>query len=94
MAYVDGTHSFTIRAHRAISPGPARQCKHFDAAGAQCYSVRGRARLQMASTAEGNWHTVRGRMNRWSKNGVLDRVSEYLQREQIVRVKIEAVWIG
>jgi hypothetical protein len=29
-------------------------------------------------------------MNRWSKNGVLDRVFEKLQMEQIVRIKIEA----
>ena len=34
----------------------------------------------------GNWHTVYTRMNRWSKNGVLDRVFEHLQREQIVRI--------
>jgi transposase len=39
----------------------------------------------------GNWHTVYTRMNRWSKNGVLDRVFAQLQREQIVRIKIEAV---
>ena len=39
----------------------------------------------------GNWHTVYTRMNRWSKKGVLDRVFEYLQREQIVRIKVEAV---
>ena len=39
----------------------------------------------------GNWHTVYTRMNRWSKNGVLDRVFEHLQREQIVCIKIEAV---
>jgi len=38
----------------------------------------------------GNWHTVYTRMNRWSKSGVLDRVFEQLQREQIVRIKIEA----
>ena len=30
-------------------------------------------------------------MNRWSKNGVLDAVFEKLQREQLVRIKIEAV---
>jgi hypothetical protein len=30
-------------------------------------------------------------MNRGSKNGVLDRVFEQLQREQIVRIRIEAV---
>jgi hypothetical protein len=29
-------------------------------------------------------------MNRWAKNGVLDRVFEKLQLEQIVRIKIEA----
>jgi hypothetical protein len=29
-------------------------------------------------------------MNRWAKNGVLDRVFERLQTEQIVRIKIEA----
>jgi transposase len=38
----------------------------------------------------GNWHTIYTRMNRWSKNGVLDRVFEKLQQEQIVRIKIEA----
>ena len=39
----------------------------------------------------GNWHTIYTRMNRWSKKGVLDRVFEYLQREQIVRIKLEVV---
>ena len=39
----------------------------------------------------GNWRTVYTRMNRWSKSGVLDRVFEHLQREQILRIKIEAV---
>ena len=39
----------------------------------------------------GPWHTIYTRMNRWSKNGVLDQVFERLQREQIVRIRIEAV---
>ena len=39
----------------------------------------------------GPWHTIYTRMNRWSKSGVLDQVFEKLQREQIVRIKIEAV---
>src|ERR1700687_2822685 len=37
----------------------------------------------------GRWHTIYTRMNRWSKNGVLDQVFEKLQSEQIVRIKIE-----
>ena len=39
----------------------------------------------------GKWHTVYTRMNRWAKSGVLDRVFEHLQREQIMRIKLEAV---
>src|ERR1700684_1495377 len=38
----------------------------------------------------GRWHTIYMRMNRWAKNGVLDRVLEQLQLEQIVRINIEA----
>jgi transposase len=43
----------------------------------------------------GNWHSIHVRMNRWAKNGVLDRVFEKLQLEQIVSIKIEAFsrWI-
>src|SRR5260221_14773278 len=38
----------------------------------------------------GRWHTIYTRMNRRSKNGVLDRVFTELQREQSVRIKLEA----
>jgi len=39
----------------------------------------------------GPWHTIYTRMNRWSKNGVLDQVFEQLQRKQIVHIRIESV---
>jgi transposase len=39
----------------------------------------------------GNWHSIYTRMNRWSKNGTLNRIFERLQREQLVTIKIEAV---
>jgi transposase len=38
-----------------------------------------------------NWHTIYTRMNRWAKAGVLDRLFAELQREQLIRIKIEAV---
>jgi transposase len=41
----------------------------------------------------GNWHTIYTRMNRWSKNGVLDRIFEHLQREQILRIRLEVISI-
>ena len=39
----------------------------------------------------GNWHSIYTRMNRWAKNGVLDAVFEKLQREQLIRIRVEAV---
>jgi transposase len=38
----------------------------------------------------GRWHRIYMRMNRWAKKGVLDRVFEQLQVEQIVCIRIEA----
>lgn len=39
----------------------------------------------------GNWHSIYTRLNRWSKSGVLQRVFEVLQTQQIIQIKIEAV---
>jgi len=43
------------------------------------------------AAALGNWHTIYTRMNRWAKSGVLDQVFEALQKQGIIRVKVEAV---
>jgi len=37
-----------------------------------------------------HWHTVYTRMRDWAKKGVLARVFEALQQEQIIVIKIEA----
>jgi len=42
----------------------------------------------------GRWHTVYTRMNRWAKNGVLQRVFEELQRQQIIRITVDAVCLA
>ena len=39
----------------------------------------------------GNWHTIYTRVNRWAKNGLLDRVFTELQRADIINIKVEAV---
>jgi len=39
----------------------------------------------------GPWHTVYTRMNRWARNGVLNRIFEALQREDLIQVRVEAV---
>ena len=39
----------------------------------------------------GNWHTVYVRLNRWSKNGVLERVLAGLQTEGIIEVRVKFI---
>ena len=39
----------------------------------------------------GNWHTIYTRMNRWAKNGVLDRLFTKLQELRMVQIKLEVV---
>lgn len=39
----------------------------------------------------GNWHTIYMRMNRWAKKGIMDQVFAELQRQDIIRIKVEAV---
>ena len=79
----NGTYRRAVRVGGALSAGAARQRQHVEPAGAERDSSRGRARLQWRGLPArfGNWHTIYTRMNRWSKNGVLDRVFEQLQRQ-------------
>lgn len=39
----------------------------------------------------GKWHTVYTSLNRWSKNGVLQRVFEGVQQEEIIQIRVESV---
>ena len=36
----------------------------------------------------GKWHTIYMRMNRWSKNGVLDRILAALQKDGIININV------
>jgi transposase len=38
----------------------------------------------------GHWHTIYTRMRAWAQSGVLARVFEALQQEQIIRIKVES----
>ena len=37
----------------------------------------------------GNWNSIYKKANRWSKQGVLERVFIALQKEQVIKIKIE-----
>jgi transposase len=64
---------------------------HLEVLNALLYVAEHGCKWRGLPTPFGNWHTIYTRMNRWSKSGVLDRVFEKLQREQIVRIRIEAL---
>ena len=39
----------------------------------------------------GNWHTIYTRVNRWAKNGVLDKVFAAMQELEMIRVNVEVI---
>lgn len=39
----------------------------------------------------GNWHTIYTRANRWAKAGVLDRIFQALQENDVIRLQIDHV---
>lgn len=54
------------------------------------YIAENGAKWRRLPESFGNWHTIYTRMRGWAKAGVLARVFEALQQEQIIRFKIEA----
>ena len=39
----------------------------------------------------GKWHTIYMRLNRWSKNGVLNRIFAVLQAEGIININVDVI---
>ena len=88
----DGTHASSIRTDRDLPVQRGNvSLSNQQVLNAILYVAEHGCKWRGLPARFGNWHTLYTRMNRWSKNGVLDRVFEHLQREQIVRVKLEAV---
>ena len=93
LCLADGTHGSTIRPLCAALSGATRQRQPFEPAGLNVilYVAGPGCKWRGLPARFGNWHTIYTRMIRWSKNGVLDRVFEHLQREKIVRIRLDAV---
>lgn len=39
----------------------------------------------------GNWHTIYTRLRRWAANGTLQRLFEGLQKQRLIRIKVECL---
>src|SRR5271163_2950299 len=89
---MDGTYSAAVREDRRFPAFAAgeRASEQLGVLNAILYVAEQGCKWRGLPGRFGNWHTIYVRMNRWAKSGVLDRVFEKLQLEQIVRIKIEA----
>ena len=93
LSFTDGTHRSSVRTYCALPAGAARQCPSVEPARAQCHPVCRRAGLQVAGLTA----TVRQLAHRLhpdeslGQEWVLDRVFAHLQREQLLRIRLEAV---
>ena len=63
---------------------------NLDVLNAILYITENGAKWRCLPESYGNWHTIYTRMRGWAKTGVLARVFESLQQEQILQLKIEA----
>jgi transposase len=63
---------------------------NLDVLNAILYIAENGAKWRRLPPSFGHWHTVYTRMRGWAKTGVLARVFEALQQEQIIRIKIES----
>jgi len=85
-----GTRPGTVRAHCADAAEAAGLCRPLEPAGAHAilYVAGHGCKWRGLPERFGNGHTVYTRMNRWSKNGVPDRVFGHLQRERMIRIQV------
>src|SRR5271157_1230843 len=90
---MNGTDAAAVRKDQGQSAFAARECAsdNMEVLNAILYVAEQGCKWRGLPGRFGNWHTIYVRTNRWAKSGVLDRVFEKLQVEQIVRIKIEAL---
>lgn len=76
--------------HCFPKPRGTLRYSHLEVLNAILYIAENGAKWRKLPKSLGHWHTVYTRMRAWSQNGVLARVFEALQQEQLIHFKIEA----
>ena len=93
LSFTDGDHRSAVPTHASVLPVQRGNVSmsNLQVLNAILYVAEHGCKWRGLPDRFGNWHTIYTRMNRWSKNGVLDRVFEHLQRERILRIKLEVL---
>lgn len=78
-----------------IMPVPRKKptITNYDFMKALLYIIENGCKWRALPKEYGNWHTIYTRFNRWSKNGVIDRIFEELQEKNIIEIRTEIVCI-
>jgi len=58
---------------------------------AMLYALENGGKWRQLPKQYGKWNSIYKRINRWAKDGVLERVFEFLHAEQITNLTIEAL---
>ena len=76
-------------------PIPRRkpEVSNYDFLCALLYIIENGCKWRALPNEYGNWHTIYVRFNRWCKNGVIDRIFEALQEENIIEIRTEIICI-
>lgn len=78
-----------------LMPIPRRkpEVSNYDFLCALLYIIENGCKWRALPNEYGNWHTIYVRFNRWCKNGVIDRIFEALQEENIIEIRTEIICI-
>jgi transposase len=71
-----------------LLPKPRKPLKisNFDVFKALLYVLENGCKWRALPEKFGNWHTIYTKLNRWSKNGVLERIFIYLQKIGMIAI--------
>jgi len=74
-------------------PIPRRKAEiaNYDFLCAILYLIENGCKWRALPKEYGNWHTIYVKLNRWSKNGTLERIFEALQNEGIISIETTVV---
>ena len=76
-----------------LFPNPRKRqvLSNLEVLNALLYVMENGCKWRSLPSEYGNWHTVYVRINRWAKNGLLQKVFIYLQRIGVISVKTRIV---
>lgn len=58
---------------------------------AMLYVMENGCKWRALPSEYGNWHTIYVRINRWAKNGTLQKVFLFMQQEGIIKIEVNII---